>query len=299
MNTQNFTPEQLAKLQGHISERAQTGFDVSLDEETKTMVVPKGQEKISDVFIKPVHQYESVLSNEQIISEKGSLKERYAEIEKEYYNGLNLPTSSPSLKTTSNNSYIDDMGKDTWYVKNISGGVIVLSDLEIVIPKGSVFDLLESASIDECYASKDIRRSIAGTSENPPMLKRLTPEQYFKEIERAVQINKKIEIVRQQEVIKQRQMQVNPNAPYQNNPMPEQQMGPKIRPMVLAKLEKLRLSSDVNPENSQYGMNPSEFIKWVMSEPLTEEELNHIASDPAVSRKHDVKAAVVEKLTIM
>ena len=66
----------------------------------------------------------------------------------------------------------------------------------------------------------------------------------------------------------------------------------KIRPMVESWLEKLRLSTDTDPENAKLGINAQEFISWLDRERLTTQELDFVLTHPQVVHQHDIKAAV-------
>jgi len=275
MNYEQMDPTQAAKLTNHLEQAAQNDFEpvvnVNIEKQINTTMVSGSAIKSS------------------------SLKDRIKALEEEYKG-----ESKPFSLNKGKNNYFDEMGNDTFFVKNISNSHIAITDLDITIPLGKVEDLLTYVSLEDCYKSKDVRRCFVGGNGKSPFLKRLTMEEYADEMEKAIQTRKKIDVERQQETIKQSQSynQMQGNNQFQNNPVAPEQ-APKIRPMVLSKLEKLRLSKDPDPENSKYGMSPSDFIEWVMKESISENELNYILGDPVVSRMHNIKAAVVDKMTLM
>ena len=273
MNMNEMDPTQLSKLGDHLEKEAQNNFEPKVD-------INEGRRSINTP-VTPVNN-------------ATPLRDKIKALE-EAYRGETNPRSLSSEKK----NYLDEAGNDTFYVKNISNGHIVITDLDITIQIGIVSDLLTQASLEDCYASRDIRKNLVGVNGKAPWLKRLTQQEYYDEMEKALQVKKRIDVERQQETIKQsqHQNQASGNTPFQNAPSSEPAM--KIRPMVYGKLEKLRLSKDSDPENSKYGMTASDFIEWVMKESLSENELNHILGDPIVSKMHNVKAAVVDKMTIM
>lgn len=285
MDDFNLTPEQANKLSSHLQQRATEDFNIDL-----------GPPKIvsSD---EPVQAPKPLVVPEEVSEfKKDDIRKRIADVEKEYYGGVGVSPSSIASVT----SYKDEYGNDTYYVKNISDGHVTIKDPDLVIPKGKVMDLLQFAGMEELQSCRDIRVAMSPTNRMGSMLKRLTQREYLEEMEKELSIKKRIDIVRQQESLRNAQNAQNPNNrnQFQNNPVQEQQ-GPKIRPLVLGKVEKLRLSSDPDPDNAKYGINPAEFIQWVMGEFLSDEELDYLLGDPVISNKHDIKAAIVEKKTIM
>jgi hypothetical protein len=280
MNNANLTPEQASRLSAHLQ---QVGPEQEQD--LGGMVSP---ERVSPERV-------STIIPENLVDTKGDeIKRRIADLEKEYYGSMR----APSLDTRTTN-YKDEYGNDTYYVKNISDGHVTVEKPDMVIPKGKVMDLLQFADMEDIHSCRDLRIALSTSSIKGPMLKRLTQREYMEEMAREVSIQRKVEIVRNQESIKRSQVnQNNQNQQSQMNP-PQASQGPKIRPMILGKIEKLRLASDNDPENAKFGISSSEFIQWVMGEALSEEELDYILGDPVISNKHDIKAAVVEKKTIM
>ncbi|HRZ18503.1 MAG TPA: hypothetical protein P5136_00360 [Methanofastidiosum sp.] len=276
MGNVNLTPEQLSKLGAHLEQKdAQGGFDG---------VTPM------DGFID--HQVAPVQTQPKV-EQVSDIKKRIAELEKDYFAGSGMPLAP----TVASSSYRDELGNETYYVKNISNGIVALSDLEIVIKQGQVCDLLHSADIEDLSRSKELKRTLQGTVETPAWLTRLTQREYLEELEKAAVMRKKIETVKRQDSIRQMQTQQPANSPFQNPAVPQDV--PRTRPMILAKLEKLRLAFDPDPEISKFGIAPVEFIQWIMAEALSEEELNEILGNPVVQKNHDIKAAIVEKMTIM
>ena len=176
--------------------------------------------------------------------------------------------------------YLDDYGDETFYVENLSNGHVVVSDLNITIPRGKSVDLLQSAAIDDLKKSRDIRTMLAGATARP-MMKRLTPEEYFENI--------KLELANQRtiEELKARQQQTEG----ETKTAPEAQA--KIRPVILSKLEKLRLF--YVPESSHLGLSPIEFVKWALTENLTSGEFEYVLSHPTVIDNSEIRTPLLER----
>lgn len=282
MSNINLTPDQVQKLGSHLQKEAENDFEIR-------PIIPQ---TASD-------EPKSIISDGSMESGKQSLKDRIKSLEAEY-KGSTVSAPKDSLKK----SYLDEMGRDTFYVKNISGNHIAISELEFTIKKGSVENLLEVASLEDCYSSRDLKKLMNGYAGESPALKRITEEEYADEMEKAVISKKKIEAVRQQEAIRQyknqsgqNQNNQNQNNPFQN-PTPRVDKSAKLSYKVVGQLEKLRLSTALDPEDSKYGINSAQFIQWMWQEVLSDEELDHILGDPIISKFPDIKYAVIEKKTI-
>jgi hypothetical protein len=283
MSNINLTPDQVQKLGNHLQKEAENDFEIR-------PIVP--QTTVSEAL-------KRVIPDEPMGTGKQSLKDRIKDLEAEY-KGSTVSAPKDSLKK----SYLDEMGRDTFYVKNISGNHVAISELEFTIKKGAVENLLEVASLEDCYSSRDLKKLMNGYAGDSPALKRITEEEYADEMEKAIISKKKIEVVRQQESIKQYQNQngqnqnnQNQNNPFQN-PTPRVDKAAKLSYKVIGQLEKLRLSTAVDPEDSKFGINSAQFIQWMWQEVLSDEELDYILGDPMATKFPDVKYAAIEKKTI-
>lgn len=198
---------------------------------------------------------------------------------------LGDPSQTISTVTAKAKVFMDEYGNETFYAQNESNGHIVISDLDIAIPRAKSIDLLTTATLEDLKKSRDLRALLAGDAARP-MLRRLTPEEYFE--------RKKIELANKRKIEKMKSSapsDVNiqdPNAP---------QLTPKIRPTVLSKLEKLRLFGV--PENRHLGLTPIEFTEWALTENLTTPELDYIIAHPNVANNTDVLTALYEKRSKM
>jgi hypothetical protein len=218
--------------------------------------------------------YPQMAPQEQLISNKqGSLKDRIAAAESKL--GI-YDTISRSNKPEQARSYLDEYGDETFYVKNISNGHVVISDVIDMdkISRGSVIDLMKLADLETIKKSRDIRVALSGYGQEK-LLKRLTPEEYAEEIEREARNKDKIEQFKVMSELKAATGEGKTQKP--------------VRPVIEAKLEKLRLSYSDKPH---LGISPVEFIQWVNTERLDVDELDYILG--AVQDK-DIRMFVHEK----
>ena len=296
MSNTNLTPEQIQKLGSHLQKEAQNGFEVRPLAPQMPIIESSRQEEI----IQPV--YTPIVENQQ---QPMSLEEKIKRFEAEYKGGLSIPKQSETMAS----SYLDEYGRDTFYVKNISGNKIHLQlskepeSSGILIPKGFVVNLLESATIEECLTSKDLNKLLMGFVNDPPALKRITKQEYADEMEKFILTNRKIEEQKRQESLRQRQMtqaqnqnQMQQNMPFQN-PV-RQEVASKPNYKIMSKIEKLRLSTAVDQEDAKFGITSAEFIQWMWQEYLSDEDLDYIMGDPIVMKFPEVKHAAIEKKTI-
>jgi hypothetical protein len=246
-----------------------------------------------EAFVKDISQEESQSANTP-----ESRKERIMMLERALEGSpTNEKNVTPKAKT-----YLDDFGAETYYVKNISNGHVSVSDLDITIKRGKSEDLLKFAELEDTKKSRDLRAAV-GYDKNPgpynkTLLLRLTPEEY--EIEKIKELKNKQKIdqfkqnqadIHTQQQIQQQQQSQTYNAVTQQKIV--QPQTPRIRPTVLSKLEKLRLSS--MPENAHLGLAPEEFVEWAITEHLSIEELDFIISHPNVINNSNIRTALYEK----
>ena len=222
-----------------------------------------------------------------------ALKRRVKELENEI-GAMSIRRSDASDDRTFKDSY----GNPTYFVKNVSGTHIVVSDIERMdkIQSGKVADLLASASVEEIQNSRDIRRLLRDPQGR--YLKQLTEEEYYEERERELLQEKKIKLMTEQELLRSSNQQQNQQKqellPHEKPPVSFSNTH-SIRPAIESRLGKLALRSDPNPENSRFAMTSIEFIEWLNSEPLTHVEIDYIMGDPNVSRDYNIRAALMEK----
>ena len=174
--------------------------------------------------------------------------------------------------------YKDDYGHTTWYIKNESGMIVSLGDtMGVVIGKGEVIDLLGRVSEDVITKSKDF---IARLRNNAGGLRRLTQEEYFSELQMQDEHNSKITALE--------------TAKYLNSP--DGVRTPQtIRPLIESQLNKLDLHFDKNPEVSVLGMEPLVFIKWIMGEKFSIEEIDSMLGYPRVRSNTDITSSLIRK----
>jgi hypothetical protein len=211
--------------------------------------------------------------------------------------------SNADTMTARAKAFLDEFGNETFYVKNVSDGHVVMSHIgvnigslegtDIVVKRGMIADLLEYAALEDIKKSRDVKTMCAGKK---PKLQRLTPEEFAEEGERIANNKVLIDEIRANQIYEKqmREQQQNPNA-RQNVQRP--QSTSKIRPIVLSKLEKLRISSD--SINAHLGMTPVDFAEWAVTENLNIEELEFLATHPFVIQYNDVRAAVYDRIKDM
>lgn len=174
------------------------------------------------------------------------------------------PSMTPSYSPKQNPWLDPNTGDESWFIRNISNGHVVISDIEMdVIKRGEAVDLLELASIEDIKKSRDLKRAISG-AKGTSLLERLTPEQYDKLTLEKQNNEKKIAQYKQQSELRAK-----------NGITPEQLKG-KVRGVVLSKMEKLRLS--LESATPELGISPVEFMSWAGTAGLTVPELSYILS---------------------
>lgn len=221
-----------------------------------------------------------------------SLRDKIKKLEEELAGLENTSVEKVDPKT-----WLDEYGNETFFVKNISGThVCIAGDLDIPkIPIGKVCDLTEFASVDELKKSRDIKKATSWYEGNQ-LLKRITEQEYYEEKKAEVAMKKKIEIMRNQAQLQNQQMQqtMNPAEAAMANPV-TQSATPATRADIQAKLGKLALMGDPDPENRLKAMTPIEFIEWANNQNFSLQEVDYILSDPYVFKSHDIRAALITK----
>jgi len=154
-------------------------------------------------------------------------------------------------------------------------------------------DLLRFAALADLKKSRDLRKCLYGT-EKERTLKRLTEQEYYEDIQREAMNKKKLDVLQQQEQRRSQNTQQETNAyPHERTTFAKQNQN--VRGVIEAKLGKLMLRADKDPENSRFAMQSPEFIGWIHNEPLTHAEIEYIMGHPAVVRDYDIRAALLEK----
>ena len=202
------------------------------------------------------------------------------------------------IPETSADSYKSETGENTYYVRNISNGHVVLTDPDLTIRQGDVIDLLVAINYDEIKNWQSFRTALRPPT---PMLKRITEVEYFQIMQERAEMQRKVKAAEQQDLIRKQQMQQNnPMGQNTNNPManpaPMINTGePRIKTAILVQLNNLELSQSPNPDNNKFGITSMAFIEWLMRETLTQDELDYLLTYPLLSNKHDIKAAILQK----
>ena len=213
----------------------------------------------------PANNVESVAS--------GNLTDRIKAME----NKINS-TKKIEPNRTGADFYKDDYGHATWYIKNESGMIVSLGDaMGVVIGKGEVIDLLSRVSEDVIIKSKDF---IARLRNSAGGLKRLTQEEYFSELQIQDEQNSKITALETAKYLNSSDGVRTPQT---------------IRPLIESQLNKLDLHFDKNPKVSALGMEPLVFIKWIMGEKFSIEEIDSMLGFPRVRSNTDITSSLIRK----
>jgi len=174
--------------------------------------------------------------------------------------------------------YKDDYGQNTWYIKNESGMHVSLGDtMGITIRKGEVLDLQSRVPEDVILKSKDFMARIRNISGG---LKRLTPEEYYVELQAQDEQNRKVQALETAKYLNSREGNITPQT---------------IRPLIESQLNKLDLFYDKNPEISSKGMDPFIFVKWVMEEKFNVEEIDSMLGYHRVRSNTDITSTLIRK----
>lgn len=173
-----------------------------------------------------------------------------------------LNPSPTATFSGSASSYLDEYGQETWFVKNISGAHIVISDIPDMnkIERGKCVDLLQMSDIETIKKSRDLKMAMSGI-EGRTSLVRITPQEYIIYLKDEIESKKKINALRDT---------MEPKKEGSENKTES------VRPVILAKIEKLRLSSDKDPEVATKGITVLEFAEWLSAERLSEDEIDVI-----------------------
>lgn len=212
-------------------------------------------------------------------------------------------SSDPRKPSLEMETFRDSSGNETFYVKNISGRHVLITDIgkkgEASMDKikiGEVIDLTDLASMEDLKSSKDLRKAVRGDTRT---LERLTEVQYLEELRRASDNKKKIDILKRQEALRslnpQQQNQFDNMMPHERPALSPFAKIDEIKPAIQARLGKLGLRSARNPEDARLAMTGLEFIQWVQSASLSHAEIDHIMGHPAVVNDHDIRAALLDK----
>jgi len=277
----NLTPDQTDKLTNKMAGMP-NGELPPLD---NTPVTPNVQAHIihEDAGFTP-----SIEPIQQKATNSTNLKARIAEFEKELGTTTNL--------SLDDKTFIDEVGNETFYVRNIAGRHVLISDIERMpkIPVGSVMDLLKHAKLEDLKGSRDLRVALLGVGLDKT-LERLTELQYMNAVHQAVVDKRKIDVLRQQEALRHSHSAQQNTQEVMPHDRPTQAQPKRIRTAIESKLGKLALRNDPNPQNSMLALTTQEFIQWVQGERFTHSEIEHIMAHPSVIKEHDIRAELLKK----
>ena len=250
------TPEELMNKLAMQDEKLKTNYGASASMDGVELLSPSStpttgsisatvtKREVTEDYYKPT----STLTGTQ--DDPSLLRNKIRALEEQMGQGSSVGSSSNGTK-----AYLDDMGNETWYVKNISNGHVAVSDMDnTLIRRNTSVDLLTMADVEHIRKSRDIRVALYGNG-GAQLLKRLTPEEYYNE---KVRENANTAVIDQLKSANVEQTEILDG----------------IRPMVKARLEKYNLS--LKKETAHQGMPGPEFVEWALSERLTRTELDFI-----------------------
>jgi hypothetical protein len=143
-------------------------------------------------------------------------------------------------------SFLDEMGRETFFLQNISDFDLYFGDQVGVLKRGAVRDLLEDTDLQTLNSNRNIRTIM---NSNPPAVKRLTKEEFlrcksdYEEMERKTQ-KKREEIQR-------------------GDLSGESKAQPRLH--VTARIEDLKRFYMPGSDPSLV-LSPDEFMKWAATE---------------------------------
>ena len=224
------------------------------------------------------------------INSNVDLKSQIRELEEKLGGGVDLASDQVAQ------TFMDSTGQETFYVKNVSGSHVVISDIKMdKIKVGTAVDLLRHASLEDLKKSRDLRVALGGIGKDK-WLHRLTEAQYLEEKRMEYANKQKVDAMRRQESMRVNSQAQNQQAePLPHERTPQMRTANRIRPVIEAKLGKLSLRDDPNPENAMLAMTAIEFVQWVQAENLNHVEIDHMLGHPVVARDQSIRVALLEK----
>ena len=160
--------------------------------------------------MQPTMQPATPLTTETVIQQQDpvrtetavDLKQKIAELEE-------FLGDTPGDTGVVDKTFRDSNGDETYYVRNVSGMHVVLSDLEIEkIPVGKSIDLLKFTNLDTLKQSRDLRRCVNAFG-SEKTLKRITQQEYAQDKAREAANKKKLDALQRQEQLRAQTQQSN------------------------------------------------------------------------------------------
>lgn len=207
--------------------------------------------------------------NEQI-SEKSIEGTNLTDKIKSLQNELGHYTANSS-KPKSVNEFLDDYGNETWFIKNLTNSNVIVefertqtSELCVTIEANSYQDLLGgeiSIPIEKVRTSSSLKKCL-----NDSIFQRITPTEYYD-----FMIKRKENIKRANYI----------------NKTDSSQKKEGIRLIVTAKVKQFK-----NFLKDGSGISQEDFINWVVSEPMSEEEIEYCMSS---TLDKDIRTLLIHK----
>ena len=162
-------------------------------------------------------------------------------------------------------NFFDTDGELSFYVQNISGGDVILSDLGITVPYLGASDLRESHTVERLKASPGLREAM---SSKAGFLKKVSPDEYLQ----LVDLQKKREgriTAQRKEIVENDQKKALALADDKGNVKEARvEISYKVQSMV----EKLKLFY----RGKTSALTPEDFLVFIQNTKLTDDEKTYI-----------------------
>lgn len=171
-------------------------------------------------------------------------------------------SSSDKRISVKGRSFLDETGRETFYVQNSGNTQLYFSKLKINIKRGELKDLLEEHDIETLSRDAELRKFLAAEDS----LKRLTKEEFDHEKEVERDLDRRIASIKAEQ-----DRRVSNNV--QSKDAPQQS---PVRPVVMNKVAMLVDFYNPDINISKYGMTPVEFVKWAKTEKFQSNEIDYV-----------------------
>lgn len=183
--------------------------------------------------------------------------------------GMSTNRSDGAPKLT---SYLDEMGRETFYIKNVSDMGVYLTCLAGIVARGEVIDLLTRTDIETVSKDQSLRAEI----DRNKTLKRLTKEEYVKEY------SDYEEMLRRKEV-ERNEIGLRPTVSEDK---------PVISIEVMDKIDRLKYYYSPDQKSAENCVTPNEFMEWLILAKLSLAEIDHILNN---APNAEIKAFLFKK----
>lgn len=169
-------------------------------------------------------------------------------------------------------SYLDEMGRETFYIKNVSDMGVYITSIAGIIARGEVIDLLTRTDLETLTKDQSLRAEVDRTKS----LKRLTKEEFIKEY------SDYEEMLRRKEV-ERNEIGLRPTISDEK---------PVISIEVLDKIDRLKYYYSPDQKSAENCVTPNEFMEWLILAKLSLAEIDHILNN---APNAEIKAFLFKK----